>query len=96
MTDAKQKQDKPFTVKDAAYRPNSLPQEFIKHEVNSLNDWSEWVCPDPKEYFMKCCDCGLVHEAQFRVVKYDKDDNLKMIDNPDIQSQFRMRRRTEK
>lgn len=28
--------------------------------------WSEWVFPSVKKnYLMKCCDCGLVHEIQF-------------------------------
>lgn len=78
---------------DTAYRPNGLPVEFIKHEVFLPDDWSEWVCPDPKEYFMKCCDCGLVHEVQFRVVKYGKGDNCELLKNEDIQAQFRMKRR---
>ena len=28
----------------------------------------EWVQPIRKNYKMACCDCGLVHEMDFRVV----------------------------
>lgn len=28
----------------------------------------EWVQPVPEGYFMKCCDCGLVHRMNFRIV----------------------------
>lgn len=38
---------------------------FKKH-VAGRGGWSEWVFPTPrKNYLMKCCDCGLVHEVQF-------------------------------
>lgn len=30
----------------------------------------EWVQPVRRGYLMKCCDCGLVHEIDFRLVKY--------------------------
>lgn len=30
----------------------------------------EWVQPVRKGYLMKCCDCGLVHKLNFRVIKY--------------------------
>ena len=30
----------------------------------------EWVQPVRKGYLMKCCDCGLVHRMNFRLVKY--------------------------
>ena len=53
-----------------AFEPARQEQEFIKHEVENPGDWTEWVCPDPKSYLMKCCDCGLVHEVQFGVVRY--------------------------
>jgi hypothetical protein len=87
--------DEPWTQDDMAYRPNGLPQEFIKHEVESPEDWSEWVCPNPDEYFMKCCDCGLVHEVQYRVARYGEGDYCELVDDQDVQAQFRMRRRTQ-
>lgn len=29
----------------------------------------EWVQPQKQGYLLKCCDCGLVHRMDFRVVK---------------------------
>jgi hypothetical protein len=72
--------------------------EFIKHEVENAADWSEWVCPDPKNYLMKCCDCGLVHEAEFGVVRYKSEterEDCDMVDDPNLQAVFRMRRSEE-
>jgi len=86
--------DEPWTQDDITYRPNDLPQEFIKHEVELPEDWSEWVCPNPDEYFMKCCDCGLVHEVQYRVARYGEGDYCELVEDKDVQAQFRMRRRT--
>ena len=77
---------------DTAYRPGGLPQDFIVHEVENEGDWSEWVCPDPEQYFMKCCDCGLVHEMQFKVVKYSVGDECDGVDDPDVRGIFRARR----
>ena len=83
-----------WKTSDTAYRPDGLPQDFIKHEVDSFDDWSEWVCPDPEQYFMKCCDCGLVHEMQFNVVKYSEGDKCEDFDDPYVQAVFRVRRTT--
>lgn len=83
-----------WKTSDTAYRPDGLPQDFIKHEVDSFDDWSEWVCPDPEQYFMKCCDCGLVHEMQFKVVKYSEGDECEDFDDPYVQAVFRARRTT--
>lgn len=29
--------------------------------------WSRWVQPVRRGYKMACCDCGLVHDVDFRV-----------------------------
>jgi hypothetical protein len=34
----------------------------------------EWVKPRMRAYFMKCCDCGLVHKMNFKIVRH-KDRN---------------------
>ena len=73
-------------------------QPFITHNVEKPYDWSEWVCPDPKGYLMKCCDCGLVHEAEFAVVRYKSEterEDCDMVDDPNLQAVFRMRRSEE-
>jgi hypothetical protein len=69
-------------------------QEFIKHYGDD-EGWSEWVCPDPKSYLMKCCDCGLVHEAQFVVVRYESEterEDCEPVSDPNLQAVFRLRR----
>lgn len=68
--------------------------QFTKHEVKNADDWSEWVCPDPKSYMMKCCDCGLVHEAQFGVVQYavGSNEDCEPVVDQNVQAVFRMRR----
>jgi len=32
-----------------------------------------WICPK-QGYEMECCDCGLVHALEWRVVQYESDD----------------------
>jgi hypothetical protein len=58
--------------------------------------WTEWASPVPG-YQMKCCDCGLTHVAEFRVVKIvvrhdDGTWEAEWIDDPNYRVQFRMRR----
>lgn len=33
-------------------------------------DAGEWVQPISRGYKLACCDCGLVHNVDFRVIKY--------------------------
>jgi len=84
----------PWEPHDTAYRPEGLPKDFIKHEVENEGDWSEWVNPKPEQYFMKCCDCGLVHEMQFKVAKYAEGDECEFVEDADLQAVFRARRAT--
>lgn len=69
--------------------------EFIKHEPDE-DGFSEWVCPKPDSYLMKCCDCGLVHELQFRVAKYEgrPSEEFEVVSDENLQAQFRARRAT--
>jgi len=41
-----------------------------EHEL--ANGWSRWVPPKMKGYKMACCDCGLVHDMEFKVVRVTK------------------------
>lgn len=34
--------------------------------------WSWWQHPKMAGYKMQCCDCGLIHEVEFRVTKVVK------------------------
>jgi hypothetical protein len=38
----------------------------------------EWVSPRRKGYRMMCCDCGLVHEMDFRLVRYGNGNKIQI------------------
>ncbi len=40
-----------------------------RRETENDDGWSDWIRPLPG-YKMACCDCGLVHNLEFRI-----DDN---------------------
>lgn len=40
---------------------------YFVHSVTDEDGWTEWVQPIRRGYKMRCCDCRLVHEMQFRV-----------------------------
>lgn len=42
--------------------------KFRTEFVKTKNGWTRWVPPKMKGYLLKCCDCGLVHEMDFKVV----------------------------
>ena len=67
------------------------PQEALE------DGWCDWVCPKPKGYLMQCCDCELIHEVDFRVVRYESEDSevYKVVDDPNLQAQMRLRRRDD-
>lgn len=80
------------TVSDGV--SDSAAFETVKVEADG---WSEWQSPIMDDYRMKCCDCGLVHKVEFRVVKIIArgDDGTWDADleaNPDYRVQMRMRR----
>lgn len=37
-----------------------------------VDGWTEWQTPIMNGYRVKCCDCGLVHEAEFRIYRVDE------------------------
>ena len=55
------------------------------HAVDD-DGWSEWVSPDHSQYFMGCCDCGLIHEMQFMVAQYTgiKDEDRAIVTGKQI------------
>lgn len=59
--------------------------------------WCDWVCPKPQGYLMQCCDCGLTHEVESRVAKYEPrpSEVFEVVDDPDLQVQWRMKRRDD-
>ena len=42
---------------------------FKQHEVKNAGDFTEWIRPIRKGYKLACCDCGLVHDLDFRIRK---------------------------
>lgn len=40
--------------------------KFRTEYVKTKYGWSRWVNPKMKGYLLKCCDCGLVHEFEFK------------------------------
>jgi len=44
---------------------------FRKEMVENFSDWSRWIAPVRRGHRIACCDCGSVHELQFRVVLQD-------------------------
>jgi hypothetical protein len=71
--------------------------DFIQHHVEDAGDWSDWVDPKQDEYLIACCDCGLVHEMQFRVAKFESDtsNECEVIEDNNIHAQFRAKRRDD-
>lgn len=39
---------------------------FIVHYAGRAG-WSGWIFPRRRGYRLGCCDCGLVHDIQFRL-----------------------------
>ncbi len=42
-----------------------MSKSYSQHPVDA-NGWTDWVQPMPAGYRVCCCDCGLVHEMDFR------------------------------
>lgn len=43
--------------------------KFVRHLVEKISDYTQWIRPVRKGYKMACCDCGLVHDLDFRIRK---------------------------
>ena len=74
-------------------------QEPVACEPQYANDdgWCDWVCPKPIGYLMQCCGCGLIHEVESRVAKYKPrpSEEFEAVGDPDLQVQWRMKRRDD-
>lgn len=44
------------------------PQEYSMKYRTIKN--GEWVRPVRRGYYMRCCDCGLVHRFNFKLIKW--------------------------
>jgi hypothetical protein len=43
-------------------------------EKETEDGWSRWVPPVMVGYRMSCCDCNLVHDMEFQVVRASSSD----------------------
>jgi len=71
------------------------PKKFKKELVKSRYGWTDWIFPKPTGYLFKCCDCGLIHELQFKAfVEEDvRRGAFKVVKLPEpIRAMFRARR----
>lgn len=59
--------------------------------------WCDWEYHSPLESSLLCCDCGLIHEFDFRVVRYEYEDSevYEVVDDPNLEVQVRLRRRDD-
>ena len=46
-----------------------MKKKRLKYQQVVANDggWSDWIWPTHTGYRLGCCDCGLVHNVDFRV-----------------------------
>jgi len=75
------------------YRKGGIPICEPQEEATE-DGFCEWVCPTPQGYLMQCCDCGLIHEVDFRVAQYEPlpSEEFTVSNDENLQVQFRMRR----
>jgi hypothetical protein len=38
----------------------------------------EWVKPIMKGWLLKCCDCGLVHRVNFKVIRLKRGNHVRL------------------
>ena len=73
------------------------PVQCEPQDAVTEDGWCDWVCPKPTGYLMQCCDCGLIHEVDSRVAKYEPcpSEMFEVVNDPDLQVQWRMKRRDD-
>jgi hypothetical protein len=62
--------------------------------IENDDGWSDWVEPKPI-YRMACCDCGLVHELEFRTAE-DGEPTFRARRHNRATAQVRRRMKREK
>lgn len=45
--------------------------KHVQEDAIHPDGWSRWIRPITSGYKLTCCDCGLVHEMDFRVTDHD-------------------------
>lgn len=64
----------------------------LKQEYSEADGWTRWVQPKMDGYKMGCCDCGLVHKMQFRVLKLKDANTGVLMPQHMVKVQFRVQR----
>lgn len=67
----------------------------FRKEFEGDNGWTRWIPPRMTGYKLACCDCGLVHDTQFkvlRVTKRNKDGSWEGVRIAGTKVLFRVRR----
>jgi hypothetical protein len=73
-------------------RREKMPKYRVLHQTSD-DGWCDWQFPVMKGYKLACCDCGLVHDVEFRVVKRDPKTGMPMVmDESEYRVELRMRR----
>lgn len=64
-----------------SFTPKSVtmaPEGFAKPDAG------EWVKPVMTEYEMKCCDCGLVHSVDFKIVRRIDEERVEDVEDDSL------------
>jgi len=54
---------------------------MARHQRPKVGDdgWTEWIYPHMPDYRLVCCDCGLAHQMEIKVVKVKHLPNKTML-----------------
>lgn len=63
-----------------------------KRHVEGDNGWTEWIYPNRRKYKLACCDCGLVHNMQFKLVQRGLGKAILMRAQRNVRATAAMRR----
>jgi hypothetical protein len=50
-----------------------------KRPAPGADGWTDWIYPYMDNYKLACCDCGLVHDMQLKVVRVKHLPNKTML-----------------
>jgi len=66
---------------------------FIPKSIPPMPLENEWVVPVMESYKFVCCDCSLVHELDFKIVRRIDIDNVEDVEGDSLRAMFRVRRK---
>lgn len=68
----------------------------IKRYTEGPGGWTKWLTPVMEGYRLICCDCGLSHSMEFKVIKVLEDHGdtftFEDVDGEEFRIAFRARR----